>query len=49
MAASIGVCVYGGIKLDAYLESTFPWATILGAVLGVSAGLYLALKDLLRP
>lgn len=49
MAASIGIFVYGGIKLDGYLESKFPWATILGAVLGVSAGLYLVLKDLLRP
>lgn len=49
MATAIGLFTYGGIRLDRYLNNKTPWATIGGAVFGLTAGFYLALKDLLKP
>jgi ATP synthase protein I len=49
MATAIGLFTYGGIRLDRYLNNKTPWATIGGAIFGLTAGFYLALKDLLKP
>lgn len=48
MIAIILLVLYGGIKLDEYLERDFPLFTIIGAFLGVILSLYFALKDLLK-
>lgn len=48
MIIVILLVLYGGIKLDQYLEREFPLFTILGAILGVFLSLYFALKDLLK-
>jgi F0F1-type ATP synthase assembly protein I len=36
--------VFGGIYLDEWLGST-PWATVVLSLLGVTAGLYVSLRD----
>ena len=48
MIVVILLVLYGGMKLDQYLEREFPLFTILGAILGVFFSLYFALKDLLK-
>lgn len=48
MAAAIGLFLFGGIKLDQHLENETPWATISGALFGLTAGFYIVLKDLTR-
>ena len=48
MIAVILLVLYGGMKLDQYLEREFPLFTIVGAIVGVFLSLYFALKDLLR-
>ena len=48
MIAIILLVLFGGIKLDQFLEREFPLFTIIGAFLGVILSLYFALKDLLR-
>jgi F0F1-type ATP synthase assembly protein I len=48
MIVVILLVLYGGMKLDQYLEREFPLFTILGAILGVFLSLYFALKDLLK-
>lgn len=46
--AAILIGVFGGIKLDAWL-GTDPAFTIILSLLGVFAGLYLVLKEFLKP
>ncbi|MFA9371765.1 MAG: AtpZ/AtpI family protein [Labilibaculum antarcticum] len=46
MIAIILLVLYGGMKLDDYLENEFPLFTIIGAFGGVVLSLYFALKDL---
>ena len=48
MIVVILVVLYGGMKLDEYLEKEFPLFTILGAFLGVILSLYFALKDFIK-
>lgn len=48
MAAAIGLCVFGGYKLDAWLHNEVPWGIVLGAIIGVSTGMYMVIKDLTR-
>ncbi|MCH2197272.1 MAG: AtpZ/AtpI family protein [Flavobacteriales bacterium] len=48
MAATIGLFIYGGIKLDEYQGNETPGWTIAGALVGVSAGMYYAIKDLMK-
>lgn len=46
--AAIFIGVWGGIKLDAWLH-TKPWFTVILSLFGVTAGMYLSLKDFLKP
>lgn len=46
MIGTILAFVFGGIYIDQWLE-TDPWALIIGSLLGVFGGLYVALKDFL--
>lgn len=48
MIVVVLVVLYGGIKLDEYLEWEFPLFTILGAVGGVVLAIYYAVKDFIR-
>lgn len=46
--AAIFLGVWGGIKLDALLH-TKPVITILLSLIGVGGGMYLSLKDFIKP
>jgi len=46
--AAIFLGVWGGMKMDAWLN-TKPWFTVILSLAGVSAGLYLSLKDFIKP
>jgi F0F1-type ATP synthase assembly protein I len=48
MIVVILVVLYGGIKLDEYLQREFPLFTFIGAILGVVLALYFALKDFIK-
>ncbi len=48
MIAIILLILFGGIKLDEFLERDFPLFTFLGAIMGVVLALYFVLKDLLK-
>ena len=48
MITIILIVLYGGMKLDEYLENEFPLFTFLGAISGVVLSLYFVLKDLLN-
>lgn len=48
MATTIGVCLGGGYWLDQKLSTT-PWITLVGALIGVFASLYLTIKELSKP
>ena len=48
MAAAIGLCVFLGYKIDEWLENTVPWGIVSGAIVGVSTGMYMVIKDLTR-
>lgn len=45
MIAIILAAVYGGIKLDEYLQWNFPLFTLVLSLLGVFAAMYFAIKD----
>jgi F0F1-type ATP synthase assembly protein I len=45
LAVFMTLFVYGGFKLDTYLNSS-PWFVVLGAFLGFSAGLYNLIKGI---
>jgi hypothetical protein len=49
MAAVIGLAAWGGQKLDARAGNKVPVYTIVLSLLGIFAGLYLVLKDFIRP
>jgi hypothetical protein len=48
MFAVIGIGIFGGVKLDQWLEIGFPVFTVLLSVLSVAASIYIAVKDLIR-
>lgn len=48
MIAIILLVLFGGFKLDEYMENKFPLFTIVGAFGGVVLSLYFALKDLFK-
>ncbi|MDQ2179345.1 AtpZ/AtpI family protein [Marinifilum sp. D714] len=48
MIVVILVVLYGGMKLDEYLQKEFPLFTVIGAFLGVILSLYFALKDFMK-
>jgi F0F1-type ATP synthase assembly protein I len=49
MGAIIGLSTWGGQKLDAYYMNATPVFTIVLSLLGISAALYVALKDFIKP
>jgi F0F1-type ATP synthase assembly protein I len=48
MVVIILLAVWGGVKLDKWLNLTVPVFTILLSLLGVFAAIYLSVKDLLN-
>ena len=48
MFAIIGAGIFGGVKLDEWLNLSFPVFTLLFSILSVSAAIYSAIKDLIR-
>jgi len=48
MMAIIGLGVFGGVKLDQWLELKFPVFTLILSVVSVFAAIYTAVKDLIR-
>jgi ATP synthase protein I len=48
MGLVIGLCAWGGVKLDQYLGKK-PIFTIILSLIGIFAGMYLALKDFIHP
>ena len=47
LAASIGLCTFVGHWLDQHYQCSTPYCTIVGSLIGVLGGLYLAIKDFL--
>jgi hypothetical protein len=45
---TIGLFVFAGVKLDQWLKIKFPAFTLTLSLLGVVAGIYFAVKDLLK-
>jgi F0F1-type ATP synthase assembly protein I len=48
MVAIILIGVFGGIKLDDWLNLNFPWFTVFLSLLGTGAAMYYGIKDFLR-
>jgi len=48
MFAIIGLGIFGGVKLDQWIETGFPLFTVLLAIISVAAAIYTAVKDLLK-
>lgn len=48
MMATIGIGVFGGYKLDQYLEFKTPIFTLILSLLSVAVAIYLAIKDFLK-
>lgn len=48
IAVTILLGVFAGIKLDEWLELRFPLFTVILSLGAVIAGMYLAVKDLLK-
>ncbi|MDO9512433.1 MAG: AtpZ/AtpI family protein [Bacteroidales bacterium] len=48
MAVIIGLGVFGGIKLDAYLGIKFPVFTVILSLASVFLAIYQVIKDLLK-
>lgn len=49
MGVVIGLSAWGGVKLDEHYQNKTPVFTIVLSLLGIFAGLYLALKDFINP
>ncbi len=47
MFAIIGLGIFGGVKLDQWLDTGFPVFTVLLSVISVAAAIYTAVKDLI--
>jgi F0F1-type ATP synthase assembly protein I len=48
MIVIIGGLTWCGVKLDKYLELSTPVFTIILSLIGVFAGIYIAIKDFIR-
>jgi len=48
MLAIILIGVFGGVKLDEWLELKFPVFTVILSLLSVSLAIYTVIKDLLK-
>jgi len=48
MFAIIGLGIFGGVKLDHWLNIGFPVFTVLLSILSVAAAIYIAIKDLIK-
>ena len=48
LAGTIGVGVFIGVELDKWLKTSKPWFTMGCAFVFMSAGFYLAFRDLLK-
>ncbi|MEA3451498.1 MAG: AtpZ/AtpI family protein [Bacteroidota bacterium] len=48
MLAIIAFFVFGGIKLDQWLEFNFPVFTLILTIIGVTLSIYVAIKDLIK-
>jgi hypothetical protein len=48
MFAIIGLGIYGGYKLDQWLQIGFPVFTVLMSIISVAAAIYSAVKDFLK-
>jgi F0F1-type ATP synthase assembly protein I len=49
MGVIIGLFTWGGKKLDEHYYNTTPVFTIVLSLLGISAAMYLVIKDLIKP
>jgi len=48
MIAIILIGVFGGVKLDEWLELTFPVFTVILSILSVFLAIYYAIKDFIK-
>ncbi len=48
MLAIIGIGVFGGIKIDKWLQTSFPIFTVILSFLSVILAIYYAIKDLIK-
>lgn len=48
MFAIIGIGIFGGVKLDEWLNIGFPVFTVLMSIISVAAAIYTAVKDLIK-
>jgi F0F1-type ATP synthase assembly protein I len=48
MGITIFLGVWGGIKLDDYLQFETPVMTLVGSLLGVVVAVYIVIRDVLR-
>jgi len=48
MLAIIGIGIFGGVKLDQWLELRFPVFTLILSLVSVFAAIYSAIKDLIH-
>jgi len=48
MLVIIGLGVFGGLKLDKYLNIKIPVFTIIFSLLSVSLAIYISIKDFLK-
>ncbi|NVO19764.1 MAG: AtpZ/AtpI family protein [Bacteroidetes bacterium] len=48
MFAIIGIGIFAGVKLDQWLNLSFPVFTLILSILSVAAAIYSAIKDLIR-
>jgi len=48
MFAIIGLGIFAGIKLDQWLNMSFPLFTVLFSFISVAGAIYNAIKDLLK-
>ncbi|HNP97678.1 MAG TPA: AtpZ/AtpI family protein [Bacteroidia bacterium] len=48
MLVIIGLGVWGGVKLDAYLGWKTPVCTLVLSLLSVAAAIYLSIKDFIK-
>jgi F0F1-type ATP synthase assembly protein I len=48
ICVGVGLGVWGGRYLDRRFGWTVPWGTLIGAMVGLAAGMYLMIKDALK-